>query len=775
MSKLFANTSAILQEVSEMEKDEVNRRQDRATVSAFYMGQPPLSQKEAEAMGLKVNVNNLFGYNDLATAKEQVVALYTKPPRLFTITLDNAPIGKKEEWQEKATTGFNRAIKKSGRLRMPYEGVAGDATLHGEGEFFFADPRSPIPRHLPLSQRLIPSRSAADVNELSHFAIQTELSIFEIMRHINAANKGRSPEGWKIANLRSLARALLTDNGKEKWGSQISSAIDRMNPEEMEYARQESSSFDRVMRNKVPVTYFYQADPSRDGRPLDLTILAGSDARQGERELDDKASELKLFEQDEYFPTIKDAIHPFFMDCILGGAPKWHRVKGLGHLNYSLAWHLELLMSRIMQGTMESVMEVWTASDGASREDLEKILLKHNGIVPEGTALLPNRRTFDFNGILSIFNVFRQAAAKNAQSASSNPGEQNVDELEVQAQFRQSQITAQQSSRMANWYDALSGLGTTMFSRYTSCDILASDAAYSEVLEFQSEMRRAGIPLYYLQPWNTQVTAYKITGDGDEQKATRFATFAMANMAMYPAESQQKLKRIVTGIVAGDYELAEQLVPIDQKPDTEQVRVADGENNTCIIQQRAPEIAATDVDEIHVQTHFQGVAAILQKAAQGGQEMFTPDALAAFKALGGHLIGHVKRMESMGKQDDARAAMEQMNQIAQVAEKFAHNMEQAQKAEQEKNQQQPVNPIDAARLQLDSQKLDFAKEKQQFNMEKAERSQLHKENSSAIETTLKLAGDARAEQAHRAGLARSDVETALAVHDANKPEPVKAS
>ncbi len=95
---------------------------------------------------------------------------------------------------------------------------------------------------------------------------------------------------------------------------------------------------------------------------------------------------------------------------------------------------------------------------------------------------------------------------------------------------------------------------------------------------------------------------------------------------------------------------------------------------------RAPEIADTDIDEIHVQGHFQGLASILQKAAQGGQEMFTPDGLAAFKALGGHTIAHVQRMESMGKEDPSRQAMEQMNQLAQVAEKFAHNMEQAQKA-----------------------------------------------------------------------------------------------
>lgn len=767
--KLFSNPESILAEVRDMEKDEEKRRQDRAIVSAFFNGQPPLSQAEADKMGLKVNVNNLFGYTDLASAKEQMLALYTKPPRLFNVELDTAPVGKKQEWEQKATAKFNRMVRKSGRLRTPYEGVAGDATLHGEGEFFFADPRSPIPRHLPLSQRLVPSKSAADVNELSHFGITTELSIFEIMRHIR-----RGSDGWNIDNLRSLARAQFDDIDRDKWGSQMTSALQTMNPEEMEYARQESSAFDRVCRTKVPVVYFYQADPSRDGRPLDLTIMAASRTSEGANGDKKGGGDLLLFEEEEYFPSIKDAIHPFFMDCILGGAPKWHRVKGLGHLNYSLSWHLEMLMSRIMQGTMESVMEMWQASDGASREDMEKILMRHNGIVPEGMSLLANRRQFDFNGILSIFNVFRAAGAKNAQAAASNSGEREQDELEVQAVFRQSQITAQQSSRMANWYDALGGLGTTMFSRYTSCEVIASDACYSEVLDFQSEMKREGIPLYYLQPHNTRVTAYKITGDGNEQKAGKAATFLMSNLAMYPAESQQKIKRLVTGIIADDYELAEQLVPIDDKPDTEQVRVADGENNTCIIQQRAPEIAATDVDEIHLKEHLQGLGAILQKSAQSGQEMFTPDALASFKALGGHTIAHVHRMESMGKKEPAAQAMDAINQLAQVAEKFAHNMEQAQKAQAEQAQQKPVDPIAEARLQLDAEKLQLQKEKHDFGVEKAERQQLHRENTSAVDTTLKLARDARESQSQRSELAARDVELSLAVHDANKPDPAPA-
>lgn len=757
--KLFKNVENIMSEISDMEKDELNRREDRATVSRFFNGQPPLSQKQADAMGLRVNVNNLFGYTDLAAAKDQTVALYTKPPRLFNVEMDFAPTANKYVWEQCLTRAFNRIVKKGNRMRMPYEGVAGDASMHGEGTFFFPDPLTPYPRQLPLSKRLIPSRASADPEELSYFAIDTHLSIHKIDYHI----RNESP-GWNLKNLRTLRKQIFEKQDKAGWSAAAMQAVNSMNPEDVEYARQGCAPLDRLCRFEIPVYYFYQSDSERDGRPLDLSIIC-----KLAKDSDPKMSGggLTLFEEEDYYSAVREAIQPFFMDCILGGSPEWHRVKGMGHLNYSLAWHIELLVSRMLQGTMESTMEIFSAGDGANREDLEKILLRHNGILPEHVSLLGNRRQFDFNGILSVLNVVRQAAAKNTQSAISNTGDQSSDELEVQAMFRQGQISAQQSSRQSNWYDHWGRLGETMLSRFTSPFVDSDCEFYSDINDFQSELRRHGVPLYYCQPHNVRVTAYKITGDGNELKANRFAAFAMQNIAMFPAGSQQMIKRIVTGIMADDYELAETLVPTEDKPDADQMRVADGENNTCIVQGRPPQIADTDIDETHVAVHFQGIGSLLQQA-QANQETFEPAQVQAFKALGAHAIAHIQRMDSMGKEDQAKQFMEAMNQAAKMAEKFLHNLQQRQKSQQ----QQPVDPIEMARLQLDQEKLALAREKKEFGDYKFERQQATKEAGGAMQTQLALANDARAEEEHRANLAATDVELALKVKDSNKPEPV---
>lgn len=761
--KLFRNTENIIAEILDMEKDELKRREDRATVSAFFNGQPPLSQKQADSMGLKVNVNNLFGYTDLAAAKDQTVALYTKPPRLFVCEMDFAPVSEKRKWETKLTFELNRIIKKSGRLRMPYEGVAGDAVLHGEGELFFPNPRCALPRHLPLSKRLVPSKAPADPNELSYFAIDTHISIHEIEKHLR-----RESEGWNLANLKKLRAEMFDKADKSGWSASALSAVNSMNPEELEYARQGCAPLDKLCKFNVPVYYFYQSDPERDGRPLDLTILC-----KVAKDSDPKhvAGGLTLFEEAEFFPTVSEAIHPFFMDCILGGTPEWHRVKGMGHLNYSLAWHMELFVSRMIQGGMESTMEIFQASDGANREELERILLRHNGILPEHVSLLGNRRQFDFAGIMGLFNLVRSAAAKNAQGAVSNTGDVNSDELEVQAMFRQGQINAQQSSRNANWYETLGRLGKTILGRFTNPFLMPEDRKscedYSEIMDFQSAIKRAGIPIYYCQPHNVRVTAHKITGDGNELKANRAAAFTIQNLASLPAGSQQQAKREAWAVMLDDYEKAEAWIPIDDKPDVDQVRTARSENNDCIVQGEAPEIADTDVDEVHIGEHFKGLGSILKKAAQLQKETFTPEQLMAFKALGGHTIAHIQRMEQMGKKDQAKAAMEAMNEIAKMAEKFRHNLEQQEQA----SEQEPTDPVEAAKLELAAAQLQLAQEKVNFSKYKFERTQVGKENQGAMTTQLQLAKNAREEEQHRQELGARDVELALAVKDSNKPEP----
>src|SRR5689334_6843534 len=128
--RLYKTPKAMVEEIENLVKNETNRREDRATVSEFYNGKPPLTDAEAQEIGLTINVNNLFGFTDIADIKAQTLALFTKPNEIFAIEIDAMPSHRLYErgaWQSEGMVGFNRLIKDSGMLKPAYESCAGDA------------------------------------------------------------------------------------------------------------------------------------------------------------------------------------------------------------------------------------------------------------------------------------------------------------------------------------------------------------------------------------------------------------------------------------------------------------------------------------------------------------------------------------------------------------------------------------------------------------------------------------------------------------------------
>lgn len=737
--RLFPNIENISAEIGQMENDERNRREDRATVSAFYNGQPPYTQEEAEALGLGVNVNNLFGYDVMSKAKSQLMALYTKPARLFEVTIDSAPGAMKQGWEMTATREFNRVMKKSGRMKPQYEGVAGDATMHGEGIFFFPDVTDWCPRHLPLSKRLVPSKAKMDKTELTHFAVATELTFHDLFTY-----RRLKAEGWNMANISTVLKQAA-DNAEGETGSVARTLSDSGNPEEMEYQRQANSAVDRAFRLTLPVYYFFQMRPDQIGKPYDLTILARYEEANGDK----KAN--VLYESEFAFDSINAVLHPFFMDCIVGGEALWGRVLGLGHLNYSLAWHVEVLLSRMMQATMEGAMNFWQVKDANARDVIEQIMLKHNGVLPEGVEFMQNRVKPDFTGLMTMIQMFRQQGSTNSNALAPNDGGKN-DVLEVQAIAQSDEANAAGSQRVSNWFDYMNRMGDVMLSRFTNPYIRPCDKGFSEIMDFQAAMKRAGIPLHMLRPTNVKVTMARIAGDGLRQQQMAEAGFLMQNINMYPPESQQKIKRRVTAAITDDYELAEQLVPIENKMSDSQAIAIMTENNTFMeqgdilaMQHTTVPTHDTDVDYEHLSGHLQLLQGLVMKAAQLQKAAFTEEQMGAFQVGGAHVVAHIQKIESMGDKQGAKQAMDALTQIANAGQKMANNLQQQQKGEQGEE----MSPEERARLQLEFGKLQLQIQKFQHGVQKFDRTQSLREHSTAASQVLALERDRREEMRTR--------------------------
>jgi hypothetical protein len=244
--KLFATPEKIRDELGQLKKDEKFRREDRAIISNFFNGAPPLTDDEAQELGFTVNVNHLFGFKDLTNAADQLFGIYTKPATHLEITLDAAPPGKGSDWGRKASLEASRVLRKITSFKTHYQGASGDAAMHGESCFFFPNSTFPAPRQAPLSRLLIPGDASTDKRELTHFGLEAPLSIRDLRWYYDHPGKN-----WKKANIGKLLEKIYDNEIR------AGAHLDVTNPEEMEYTRQQNSALGHAERRRpgVDVTF----------------------------------------------------------------------------------------------------------------------------------------------------------------------------------------------------------------------------------------------------------------------------------------------------------------------------------------------------------------------------------------------------------------------------------------------------------------------------------------------------------------------------------------
>lgn len=747
MSRLFRTPQAMLVEIEKMKNAERDRRADRATVSEFFNGAPPLTDKEAEDLGFTINVNSLYGYSDLNNAKNHLFSLYTKPSRHIEIELDAAPPNKRIEWGMIATEAANRVLRKSLSFKTTYEGVCGDAALHGLGVPFFGNRTHPIASQAALSQLLVPDDTPADVTKLTHFALEAPMELD--MLHYYAS---RDLPGWKTGNLKKVLAEIYDDELKD------GAILDSDNLEELELARQQNGNSSVKGRPQALVYYFYQRRSDIDGLPWDLTILRRESPKDRE-----KAQGSVLYDEDYCYCNVHEVIHPFFMDCIIGGVPKWHRVLGLGHLNYQLNHTIELMRNRLNQAVHEGAMNLWKANNSVSREEVQQIVLKHNGVVPEGFELLQNRFAPNFSGLLEAIQMSRQQASRNAFTSTPNSGDRN-DVLEVQALAEQGSAENQLTNRTSNFYDYWDAFLSEQVRRLTSHELVADSPGYSMVMDFQGECLRRGFDnLHWLQPHNVRVRAVRIVGNGIRRDEIAIASYLTQNRQQYAPEMQQRITRISTALVTGNHRLAEDLTPMQEEQDTPQTQRVEGENAIIMTQRKPLKPNADDVDEVHVAGHFPAMQQMIQDAVQYQRSAFIPQQAEAFQVLGAHIKMHIDRIEgkAINQRNDpdrqkARAFMDALNELASMGDKLAHNMQQMQGQEGE-------DDVEKLKLQLAAAEQARKEKKDAFAEQKFIRTQSAREQQAAFQQVHSLEERQRKEKEFARDTAAEDTRLAMEV------------
>ena len=696
---------------------------DRSSISSFYNGRQAMSNSEADAQGVNELTNHLFGYDSMAQAKAQVEAIYTRPQQVWTVNLPGVPQQLQQKWSMAVSKNLNAVIKASGRLKPQIKSIAGDAVLYGRACAMFRDPYDWCPR---LMRPLVPRGTGTLAGDVPYAVVPSYLSLSELIRvqerHKRAGKRGLK-SFWKGE---SVAAAIDTLQENVSKGNFIA-ADGRTQADEVEQDFQENKIMYSQYRTKLPVYYIYTAHPDEEGVPADLTILARYTPNQMAASAKAQQSlPTCLYERENLFDKAEHWLHPFFVDASLDGEMTWHRVMGLGRLNYDNDVDVEEFFNEAMQGSKENLRRTFKVGQ---QGDWELIKRWNDGeyasnLLPPGVDIAEMSKNPNFQYAFNTMAMLQQQSHKNAGTSygAANPPDSKK-ELQVQALERQGRNAETMGNRINDIYECFDRLGLEIYRRMLGETPLPLDEGYEEVMQFQKLCRMDGVPveilrkLYDAGTSGTVVETNRTVGDGNQVKEQMVNQFLMSTIHMYSPEAQEIIKRRVTASMTRDYAFAESVVPFDKKPDANQVARANEENNSCMSRGIAgyiPQCAPDDVDAVHLPQHFGFLQALLAKGkANKGWDMCD---LGAFKVGGAHCLIHINRI---GQNKQAKALVTQLNQtlqgLAKQGQEFANNLQKQQQAEQ-------PSPVEQAKLQI-------AQKKQQLDVQKQRALEQHRKET----------------------------------------------
>lgn len=742
-NKYFQNTEEALRECEELTRDDHNNSEDRATLMAFYNGRQTMTDCDAEEKGVSELINHLFGYDSIQSAADQIFGIYSKSPIIWHIDVKNAPDGLNQSWGQKATKIINNAIKHSGRLKPEFKSFSGEVTLAGSYHFCFYDNYDWCPRgRRPLAPRgtsIIPADG-------DYFAIREELTLKDLYAYRNRTErlaKRGLETGWKLPAINLAIKAIednldrINDRDHAVSSNVDSEGADGPTAEEREQDFQMDTTEAERLRLKIAVYFLYTSRPEEEGTPIDLSILARFPLEVKKAATENKIKlETLLFDKERYFKKAPDFLHSFFIDCNIGGKTTWHRSMGLGRLNYDSDVDVEKLFNEFMQGTKENLRRQFQVGTSADVETINRWLSgeEYSNVIPEGLTIVEGSKNPNAQNALSAMEILTQLSRMNASASVSNRrGQRSTDELEVQALERQGRNAEAIANKMNDIYDGLTHLGETIVERFLDDSILPSDRGYDEIKYAQDKFKEEGIPLAFLAArkngrfTNLVVKVNRVAGDGDKVREIMTNRMLEQRLPLYSPQAQQVILRRITATETQDYDLAEELVPKEQKIDGGQVNVANNENQSSIhrgITQYVPQLNDDDIHLIHIPEHMGGLQGLLAKGQVSGWDELD---MFGFQSIVQHLGLHMQQIEN---NQANRALATQITQALQgfirQAQEFANNLQAKRQAEQ-----QQMDPAQAAKLQLDGAK---------FQQDRLEHGDLVQHRADSLDLSRQKAG-----------------------------------
>lgn len=579
MSK-FDKAREVEQIVWYMRLSDFPRAGNRALIDNLFNGFPPYQPEEWARMAATnaTNVNFLEGTKIASDARMQFSNAFLKPGNFFTVQLTSGEKTHRQDWSNIITEEINRVMKRSLKYRECLRNVFAQVVLHGVGPVIWPDQEKWVPSMQMMGDVLIPSQTLLTMENLNYFAVYRRYTPGELWRMTHGP---QIDPGWDVEMAEECCKWAYM-----QWGQTNATYDSIWNPERWAENLKEYSQF--WSSDAVPTVncydFYYLHEEGRDWGwrrkiVLDTPDFNPKSKKVGTSNILDQKDSKFLYDSNKkrnknYASKLENIVHFQFADGSVIAPFRYHSVRSLGFLLYSVCHLQNRIRCKLNDAAMEGMMNYLQGLNPDDGERASKIDLIDKGILPDGVRFVPQNERWNINAPLAqlVIGLNRQNMADNSASFTQNFGE-NAEQgpektaTEIAAQVNAANALVGSMLQTAYGYQEAQYVEICRrFSRPNSRDM--------GVKEFRGACLKRGVPVELLDStlWNVSVT--KVMGHGSKQVEMAQAQGLMMMYDRFDPDSQRIILKQAAFAHTDDEALADLLVPIQQNQATQSVHDA---------------------------------------------------------------------------------------------------------------------------------------------------------------------------------------------------------
>ncbi len=528
---------------------ERNRSDNRDKISKSLNGFPPLDGETAKKIGLKINVNWLEAAVIAKQAVLQFFNAFCSQTNYFSVQIPNAPPDKKSEWDLIITDCINRKMKQSKMYADFLDNVWASIVAHGIAPTIWLFKDKWLPRFVALNDFRVATDTNTSGENMVWFAVRRRYTLGEL---VNAAKGKYADKGWNQKTVNALLNKFWDKNYEASnmdWSN---------NPERLtELVKQNMTYYTSDAVPVITLWHFYHlSSDNPESKKWYMKVVADKSV-EGANAMEFIFTSTKPVAND-----IDSLLHVQYGD--LNGTPpfKFHSVRSLGFLIYEPAYWMNLTRCRALQYVWENFNMIFRGAEGSDKARAQKIELFDRGFIPNDIQIVPKeqRHQIDEGMVQMMLSQMKQLMGEASLSYTQKTDtgtqrERTLGEAQIQMQMANALMTgllAVATRNITFHYREI----CNRFCKRTSID--------PDVRYFQNKMRKAGIPVTYLDPTYWDIHPETPLGNGNQTLQMAQAEQLMNVRAQHSPDAQQRILQMYDAAITQNPRLARSLVPIEE-------------------------------------------------------------------------------------------------------------------------------------------------------------------------------------------------------------------